>query len=184
MAASPPADRPKHLVLIGMMGVGKTTVGRACAVSLGRPFVDTDDLVSANAGGLTVTELFRLEGEAGFRAREKQAVADACAAPVPVVIACGGGAIVDPDNRRELRHAGFVVWLQAPTDELHRRVGPDSGRPLLASGGPGSLERIAALRADAYAATADATVDTGGRAVADVVSDVLDRLRPALGASS
>jgi shikimate kinase len=183
MPDAPDADPPKHLVLVGMMGAGKTTVGRACAESLGRPFVDTDDLVSV-ATGLTIPELFELEGEAAFRALEKQAVADACAAPIPVVIACGGGAIVDPDNRRALRRVGFVVWLQAPTEELHRRVGPDSGRPLLAAGGPGSLERIAALREDAYAATADATVDTSGRAVADVVFEVLDRLRPALGASS
>jgi shikimate kinase len=178
------AEPPRHLVLVGMMGAGKTTVGRACAEALDRPFVDTDELVTLNAGGLSVPELFELEGEAGFRVREKQAVADACASPVPVVLACGGGAIVDPDNRRELRHAGFVVWLQAPTAELHRRVGPDSGRPLLAAGGPGSLERIAALREDAYAATADATVDTAGRAIADVVADVLGRLHASIGASS
>ncbi|MCU1456816.1 MAG: shikimate kinase [Actinomycetia bacterium] len=176
------ADPARHLVLVGMMGAGKTTVGRACAQSLERPFVDTDDLVSANAGGVSVAELFELEGEAGFRAREKEAVADACASPVPVVIACGGGAIVDADNRRRLRTSGFVVWLQAPTDELHRRVGPDSGRPLLAAGGRGSLERIAALRADAYAASADATVDTSGRTIPDVVTDVLQRLPSSIGA--
>lgn len=176
------AESDKHLVLVGMMGAGKTTVGRACAESLDRPFVDTDELVST-ATGLSIPELFELEGEAGFRVREKQAVVDACASPVPVVIACGGGAIVDPDNRRELRNVGFVVWLQAGTDELHRRVGPDSGRPLLAAGGPGSLERVAALREHAYAATADATVDTSGRTVEDVVADVLERLLLSIGAT-
>ncbi len=176
-------DAAKHLVLVGMMGAGKTTVGRACAASLGRPFVDTDELVSVNAGGLSVAELFELEGEAGFRSREQQAVADACASPVPIVIACGGGVVVDPDNRRELRRVGFVVWLQAPAEELHRRVGPDSGRPLLAAGGPGSLERIAALREGAYASTADETVDTTGRTVAEVVAEVL-ALHASIGAPS
>src|SRR4051794_41193739 len=93
------AEIKQHLVLIGLMGAGKTTVGRRCAEALGRSFVDTDDLVSTQAGA-SVPEVFVAEGEAGFRARERAAIADAVASPEPLVIACGGGAVVDGADRR------------------------------------------------------------------------------------
>ena len=111
----------RHLVLVGLMGAGKTTVGQVCARRLGRGFVDTDALVEA-AAGATIPELFAAEGEAGFRARERTAIADAMASPEPLVIACGGGAMVDPENRRTVRHGGVVIWLQAPPDVLAARV--------------------------------------------------------------
>src|SRR5437588_12841943 len=94
-----------HLILIGLMGVGESTGGDECARLLGRPFVDTDDLVEALAA-MTVQEVFATQGEAAFRKIESRAVADACASPVPAVIACGGGAVLDPFNRRRLQHAG------------------------------------------------------------------------------
>ncbi|MBV8951679.1 MAG: shikimate kinase, partial [Actinobacteria bacterium] len=87
------------------MGAGKSTVGRRCAAQLGRPFVDTDDLVETLAG-MPVKDVFATQGEDAFRALERQAVADACASPVPAVIACGGGAVLDPTNRRRMQHAG------------------------------------------------------------------------------
>src|ERR1041385_704881 len=105
----------RHLVLVGLPGAGKSTVGERCAARLGRPLVDTDDIVQAGAGMVT-TEIFAIEGESGFREREHQAVADACASPVPVVIACGGGAVLRADNRTLLRSRGVVVWLRAEPD--------------------------------------------------------------------
>ncbi len=170
-----------HLILIGLMGVGKSTVGRRCAQRLGRPFVDTDDLVEALAG-MRVSEVFATRGERAFRALEAQAVADACASPVPAVIACGGGAVMDPENRRGLQRAGTVVWLQAPPEELTDRVGRGDGRPLIAdptgesrarSHVTATLERLALLRESAYAATADVVVDTSDRSPDEVVDDVL-----------
>ena len=119
-----------HLVLVGLMGAGKTTVGERCAQLLGRPFVDTDALVESLTGS-TVAEIFECFGEARFRAEEHRAVEDACASPEPLVISCGGGAVMDPENRARLRANGFVVWLAASPEVLAARVGSGDGRPLL-----------------------------------------------------
>jgi shikimate kinase len=163
-------------VLVGLMGAGKSTIGAACARRLGRPLVDTDELVVA-ASGRTVAQLFADEGEAGFRAWEHQALSDACAAPEPLVIACGGGAVLDPANRAAMRATGLVVWLRASPEELAQRVGDDPERPLLA-GAPAvvALERLARLRASAYEAAAHVVVDTDGLGVAAVTERVLEEL--------
>jgi shikimate kinase len=169
----------RHLVLVGMMGAGKTSVGRRCASRLGRSFVDTDDLVEANAG-MRVPEIFESLGEPAFRALERAAVADACASPDPLVIACGGGAVLDTESRRALRAAGLVVWLRASPSVLSDRVGRNAGadRPLLAGAGSApaaaTLERLAALRAGTYEASADVVVDTDGRTVDEVAGAVVD----------
>jgi shikimate kinase len=164
----------RHLVLVGLMGAGKTTVGRGCAARLGRPFVDTDELVVASSGRL-VAEIFASDGEAVFRAIERAAVADACAAPVPTVIACGGGAVLDPDNRRTLRAHAVVVWLDAPASVLAARTRGNADRPLLAGADHATaLTRLARLRADAYEAAAHVRVDTADRDVEVVVDAVLD----------
>ncbi len=166
----------RHLVLVGLMGAGKTTVGERCAATLRRPFVDTDDLVEARTGR-TVAELFG-EGEPTFRAAERDAVTDACASPAPLVIACGGGAVLDPDSRRRLRSAGFVVWLRAAPRVLAARVQADPvERPLLAREGRlATLTRLAETRAPAYEAAADVTVTTEGRNPDEVAAAVLEEL--------
>jgi shikimate kinase len=176
----------RHLTLVGMMGAGKSTVGAECARRLERPFVDVDDLVEATTGR-TVAEIFGTDGEAAFRSLEHVALADAVASPAPLVIAAGGGAVLDPENRRLLAQSCTVVWLQADPDELARRVAPhpepgdpEQGhpeRPLLAGGDPReTLERLTSLRAPAYEAVADAVVDTEGRSVAQVADAVLEEL--------
>jgi shikimate kinase len=167
------SDRRRHLVLVGLMGAGKTTVGKRCARTLGRPFVDTDDVVQA-AARATVSEIFEQYGEARFRELERDAVADACASPAPLVIACGGGAVLDADNRRRLHAAGLVVWLQAAPDVLGKRVGRGTSRPLLRDGSAATLERMATLRAPAYKDAADAVVDTNGRTIDEVTAAVIE----------
>jgi shikimate kinase len=162
----------KHLVLVGLMGAGKTTVGRRCAQLLERDFVDTDDVV-VRLAGMPVPEFFAANGEPAFRALERQAVADVCASPVPLVIACGGGSVVDADNRRCLAGSGFVVWLRAPVAVLTERVGEGADRPLLAGDPRGNLARLLALREPAYEAVADAVVDTEGLGIDDVATAVL-----------
>lgn len=170
------SEAPRHLVLIGLMGAGKTSVGERCAVELGRPFVDTDELVVATSG-LTVAELFASEGEAGFRRRERTALVDACAAPGPLVIACGGGAVLDPANRATMRDAGVVVWLRASPPRLAARVGDGRGRPLLTGGAPvDALTRLSTLRAPAYEAAAHVVIDTDDLEEAAVVDRVLEEL--------
>jgi shikimate kinase len=163
-----------------MMGSGKTSVGRVCAQRLKRDFVDTDQLVESREGR-TVAEIFSADGEPAFRALERDAVASACARDEPAVIACGGGVVLDPDNRRALRDAGCVVWLRADASALGDRVRKSSDvRPLIATDGPVSatdmLERIATDRAALYDEVADLRVDTDGRSVAEVADVVLEEL--------
>ena len=177
-----PQPAPPHLALVGLMGAGKSAVGARCATRLGRPFLDTDELVEVLAAA-TVAEIFATEGEAGFRARERDAVAQAAASPEPLVVACGGGAVVDAENRRRLRGAAVVIWLRASPEVLAARVGRGEGRPLLAgavsAGGvlpanvQGVLGALAADRDDAYRAAAHATVATDGWTLDDVTDAVL-----------
>jgi shikimate kinase len=162
----------QHLVLVGLMGSGKSTVGRQCAARLGRSFVDLDELIVTRAA-MPFEDLWRTGGEDRFRELEREAVVDVCAAPQPLVIACGGGTVVDADNRRRLRAAGTVVWLRAPTAVLVSRVGDDPSRPLLAGDPAGALARLSVARADAYRAAADAVVDTDQGDVGDVADAVL-----------
>jgi shikimate kinase len=168
----------KHLVLVGLMGAGKTTVGQRCAARLDRPFVDTDRLVEAGTG-MTVAEIFEQRGEAAFRALERDAVADACASPTPLVIACGGGAVLDAENRQRLHDTSVVVWLQASPAELGARVGATADRPLLRGGArvATTLERLTELRAPAYESAADLAVDTDALTVDDVAARVIEEWR-------
>jgi shikimate kinase len=171
---SEPGPSGRHLVLVGMMGSGKSTVGKRCAERLARPLVDTDEIVESLAGA-PVAEVFTRDGEAAFRELERAAVADACAAPAPSVIAAGGGAVIDAENRARLRAAGVVVWLQAAPAKLAVRVRDASSRPLLHHDPTATLERLDTLRAPAYEAAAHEVVDTSGLSVAAVVDAVLDR---------
>jgi shikimate kinase len=170
----------RHLVLVGLMGAGKTTVGQRCAELLDRAFVDTDQLIEANAR-MGVADIFAEHGEQEFRTLERDAIADACASPEPLVIACGGGAVVDAENRRQLRAHGVVVWLRASPAELGARVGADTGadRPLLAGAASpaATLERLRAQREPAYEAAADVQVDTEGRTVDEVADAVVQEYR-------
>ncbi len=153
----------RHIILTGFMATGKSEVGRRLARSMGRAFVDTDALVEADAGR-TVADIFATEGESAFRARERAAVTRACAMPA-AVIAIGGGALVDPESRRTLEAAGSIVCLQATPEEILRRVGDATSRPLLASVAPGErLARVRALLAERAPVYAHAThaVDTTG----------------------
>jgi len=174
------SSTPKHLVLVGLMGAGKTAVGECCAELLGRAFLDTDQLVEANTR-MGVADIFEHHGEQQFRILERDAVADACASPVPLVIACGGGAVLDAENRRRLRASGVVVWLQAPPAVLSARVTADASadRPLLAGSAAATttLERLRAQREPAYVAAAHLSVDTEGQTVDDVAARVVEEYR-------
>jgi shikimate kinase len=167
----------KHLVLVGLMGAGKTTVGERCAELLGRAFLDTDELIVA-AAGISFEDLWVAEGPQGFRARERVAVADAVASPEALVISCGGGTVLDPDNRRSLRERGVVVWLKATSAALASRLTGDDTRPLLAGGDrTATLERLSAQREPAYEAAAHVQVDTEGRTVDEVAAAVVEEYR-------
>jgi shikimate kinase len=155
----------RHVVLVGMMGSGKTETGRVLARLLGRRFVDCDEVVAAVAG-CSIPEIFAGEGEAGFRRRESETLAGTLAAGDASVVATGGGVVTLESNRSLLERA-VVCWLRARPEVLAGRVGDGSGRPMLASdaadgGVVDRLRRLGAEREDWY------------RDVADVVADVDD----------
>lgn len=160
------------MVLTGFMATGKSEVGRRLARLLACPFVDTDVLVEA-AAGRSVAEIFAGEGEARFRALEREAVQHACGVK-DAVIATGGGTLLDADNRARLAAAGPIVCLTAEPEDVLRRVGGGADRPLLANGSGDRLARVRALMAERAGVYALAThaVPTSGVAVDEVVARV------------
>jgi len=167
--------------LVGMMGAGKTAVGRALAARRGVPFADTDALVEARAGA-SVREIFASRGEAAFRRLEREAV-DSCAGR-PAVVALGGGAICQPGAAERLAATGRIVYLRARPETLDRRVGENEERPLLAGlDGPGRVERLRALLAEREIdyGRADVVVDTDGLDVDAACAAVASALEDAAG---
>lgn len=165
----PPTDR--HLALVGLMGAGKSTVGRRLAAAWGRDFVDLDDAVVA-AAGRSIPELFAAEGEDGFRDRESAALRAALAGSAPVVVATGGGVVLRDENRALLADEAVVVWLDAEVGALAARVGDGTGRPLLADGPEERLRSLDAARRPLYEAVADLRVDTSDLGTDEVVAAV------------
>ena len=160
-------------MLIGMMGSGKTTVGRSLAAALGRPLVDSDAQVEARTGR-TVREIFESDGEAAYRVLEREALVDALAEAEPSVVAAAGGVVLDPGNRAVLQEAGTVVWLRARPEVLARRVsaGRDH-RPLLGDDPLAALRRLDAERRPLYEEVADLVVDVDDLSTRQVVTAVL-----------
>ena len=165
-----------HVVLVGMMGTGKSTVGRRVARELHRPFVDSDDQIVSRSGR-RVTEIFATDGEAAFRSLESAVMSDLLTAPEPSVIAAAGGAVLDPTTRSLMRTHGTVVWMQAPVGVLVDRTRRGTHRPALAEDPEGTLQRMEDDRSSLYAEVADITVDSS-RPVDAVVRSILDALDP------
>ena len=162
----------RHIVLVGMMGAGKTTVGSRLARTLDRPFVDSDLLVESRAAR-SVREIFETDGEAAYRALETEALAGALASEEPAVIAAAGGSILDPDNRRRMRDFGTVVFLEAKPSDLVGRVGGNDHRPLLRDDPAGVLEEMDRVRRHFYEETADHVVDVSSRTPDEVVDAII-----------
>ena len=120
---------PKTVVLVGLMGAGKTSIGRRLAARIGLPFVDADNEI-AEAAGCSVEDIFALHGEAAFRDGERRVIARLLQGPRHV-LATGGGAYMDPETRKHVRERGVSVWLRASLDTLVRRTSRRSDRPLL-----------------------------------------------------
>ncbi|WP_345169277.1 shikimate kinase [Sphingomonas daechungensis] len=162
-------DRP--IVLVGLMGAGKSTVGRRLAKRLGLPFIDTDSAI-ADAAGYTAAEIFERYGEADFRDGERRLVARLVDGEVRV-IATGGGVFVDPRTRQLLIERSITIWLDAPVEVLADRTARRDTRPLLRNGDPKeTLERLAKDRGPSYA-EAHIRVTSGQGAHGDVVESIV-----------
>ena len=167
--------RPQNLFLIGPMGAGKSAVGRQLARLLHLEFVDSDEEVERRTG-VDIPFIFEKEGEAGFRKREAQAIDDLSKRD-GIVLATGGGAVVNPDNRNHLGARGFVVYLHTSVDQQLSRTRKGRERPLLTNDDPRSvLESLMTQRDPLYREIADLTVETDGRKVNAVANEILDKL--------
>lgn len=164
------------VVLVGMMGAGKTTVGRSVASRLGVDFVDTDDLVETRAGK-SVRDIFASDGEAAFRTLESQVLAESLKSPVDVVVAAAGGTVLSESNRAALReHADVVVWLDADVSALGERASRGAHRPLLDGDVEDRLMALDGERRVLYQSVADVRLDTTGKGIDEVVQEVVAAL--------
>jgi len=157
------------------MGAGKSAVGRQLARMLHLGFADSDEEIEARTG-VDIPFIFEKEGEEGFRKREAKAIDDLTQRD-GIVLATGGGAIVDPQNRSHLGARGFVIYLHTTVDQQLARTSKGRDRPLLDGDDPRSiLEALMATREPMYREIADLTIETDGRKVRAVANEILERL--------
>ena len=155
---------PGNIFLVGLMGAGKTSVGRLLAKRLGKAFYDCDQEIE-RATGVKIPVIFEIEGEAGFRAREARMLAELVSRR-DIVLATGGGAVLHADNRKLLAGNGVVVYLRAVVADLWQRTRHDRNRPLLKTAEPrAKLEQLFAERDPLYRSVADIIVDTGNQSL-------------------
>ena len=165
-----------RVFLVGPMGAGKTTVGRRLAQALRRDFIDSDQEIEQRVGA-SIPLIFEVEGEAGFRAREKAVIAELTQRPA-IVLATGGGAILDPENRRCLVGRGFVVYLHTSVNEQLCRTRYDNHRPLLQTADPRArLEALLTVRDPLYRDVADVTIASDGQSPRAIIQRILKHIQ-------
>lgn len=166
-----PVTGPQNIFLVGLMGAGKTSVGRMLAKRTNRDFYDADAEIERTTG-VKIPVIFDIEGESGFRAREEKVI-ERLTALHDIVLATGGGAILSPANRSRLRQHGRVIYLRAAPEDLWRRTRRDRNRPLLQTANPlAKLKELHALRDPLYSEVADLVVDTGAQSVGNLTTHI------------
>ena len=167
---------PGSLFLTGPMGAGKSTIGRQLSKRLNKEFHDSDHEIEARTG-VDIPLIFELEGEAGFRKREQAVIEELTRIP-GIVLATGGGAILDPENRHHLSTRGRVIYLHASVNQQLKRTRRDRNRPLLQTADPrAKLEELMAIRDPLYREIADVIIETDGKRVRDVVRQIIQQLQ-------
>jgi shikimate kinase len=169
----------RSVVLVGMMGSGKSSIGRRLAARLGVPFVDADAEIEARAGGMTIAEIFERHGEPYFRAGEARVIANLLDHG-PQVLATGGGAFMNRDTRAAIHLKGVSIWLKAELDVLMKRIKRRGDRPLLKTGDPAAT--LTALIAERYPVYAEADLTVLSRDVPHeaIVEEIIAALRDRL----
>ncbi len=164
-----------NIILIGMMGAGKTTVGRALANSLGKEFIDSDHEIQERTG-VKIPVIFEIEGESGFRKRESEVLIDLVKKD-NIILATGGGAVLNPENRQLLKRSGIVIYLRASVNDLYRRTRHDKNRPLLQTQNLYARINELYIQRDAhYCETAHIIIDSGKQGVRHVVQKLINKL--------
>ena len=167
--------KPGSFFLVGPMGAGKSTIGRQLARALNLEFVDSDREIERRTG-VDIPLIFELEGESGFRKREQEAIDELSARP-GIVLATGGGAVLDPTNRQHLSSRGYVIYLQTSVEQQLKRTAHDRNRPLLQTEDPGQkLHDLMTTRDPLYREIADWVIETDGCRVRDVVQKIIQHI--------
>ncbi len=166
----------RHIVLIGFMGAGKSTVGRWLSRKLSRQLLDTDAMIEAGAG-MTIREIFAVRGEDAFRAAETEVLKGLAARRMPVIVSTGGGMPMRAENRTALRQLGYVVYLRVKPETVCKRLAGDTTRPLLAGNDrQQKVKELLRQRGPVYEETAHLTVDTDGRGPEEIAEEILSGL--------
>jgi shikimate kinase len=167
---------PGSLFLTGPMGAGKSTIGRQLSRQLRMVFYDSDREIELRTG-VDIPLIFELEGEAGFRKRERLVIDELTSLP-NIVLATGGGAILDPDNRKHLSERGVVIYLHASVNQQLARTKHDRNRPLLQTHDPRQrLEDLMRVRDPLYREIANLVIETDGKRVMAVVNQIIRKLK-------
>ncbi|WP_323135099.1 shikimate kinase AroK [Methylophaga sp. OBS4] len=165
-----------NIFLVGPMGAGKSTIGRQLAKALHRKFYDSDKEIEQRTG-VSISWIFEMEGEAGFRERESRAIEE-LTGMTNIVLATGGGAVLSEENRKLLRSRGHVVYLSAEAEQLYRRTARDKKRPLLQlADRRKQIEDLLAKRDPLYRDVADIVLKTGEQSVQHTVNEVIKKLK-------
>ena len=173
--ATPAKRASGNIILVGMMGAGKTTVGKLLAQQMGKTFVDSDEEIQQRTG-VTIMHIFDIEGEAGFRQRESITIQELLELD-NLILATGGGAILNAGNRDVMRSNGIVVYLKSAVTDLWQRTRHDRNRPLLQTDDPRArLKEIHAQRDPLYEQTADLVMPTGKQNVHSLVHELVHEL--------
>ena len=167
---------PSRIFLIGLMGAGKTTVGKYLAQMLDRPLKDVDHEIEKSTGA-SIQWIFEIEGESGFRSREEAEIQRLCDIE-PIVLAIGGGVVISEKNRQTLSSKGYVIYLQASVELLYKRTARDRRRPLLQNKNRKKiLSQLLIQREPLYLSIADLVVETVDGSAKDMAKKIIDHLR-------
>ena len=165
----------KNIILVGLMGAGKSTIGKNLARNLGKKFYDSDRVIEERTG-VDIATIFEIEGEQGFRDREEQVITELCRQD-DIVLATGGGSVLREENRKSMKKRGHVVYLRTSAELLYSRIRHDKKRPLMQTDSPlGTLKKLLDDREPHYLNVSDTVVMTGKQKVATLVKRVKEAL--------
>ncbi len=165
----------KNIFLVGLMGAGKTTIGKRLAESMGKQFIDSDHEIEKRTG-VNIPTIFDIEGEEGFRNREST-ILDELTQKKGVILATGGGAVLRPENRKYLAARGMVIYLSASVEQLYKRTRMDRNRPLLQTGNPKKkLQSLFEERDPLYREIADLVAETDDRSIQQALPALIEKI--------